>query len=123
MLMLFALAADIIMLLHAAFILFVLFGALLIFRFRPLVLLHLPAAIWGIVSEWRGLVCPLTPLENRFRALAHQTGYRGGFIDHYILPLIYPAGLTRNIQFVLGAIVLVLNLLFYGYYAYIIHKR
>jgi hypothetical protein len=106
------------MLLHALFILFVLFGALFLVRFRWSVLFHLPAAIWGMLSEWNGWVCPLTPLENRFRLLADETPYSGGFIDHYLLPVIYPEGLTRDIQFTLGMIVLGINLCFYGYFVY-----
>jgi hypothetical protein len=114
----FSYAADFILLLHACFILFVLFGALFSLRFRWSVILHLPAAAWGALSEWNGWICPLTPLENRLRLLAKETPYTGGFIDHYLLPLIYPEGLTRDIQYHLALIVIFLNLLFYGYSLY-----
>jgi hypothetical protein len=111
-------AADLVALLHFGFILFVLAGGTLVFRNRSAVFVHLPAAVWGTVIEWKGWVCPLTPLENRLRALGGETPYTGDFIDRYLLPVIYPEGLTRNIQFLLGAIVLVSNLLIYGYYLY-----
>jgi hypothetical protein len=114
----YALAADLVMLLHACFIMFVLFGSLLCLRSRLFILLHLPAAIWGFFSEWNGWVCPLTPLENSFRALANQTPYNGGFIDHYLLPLIYPDALTRDIQYVLALAVIILNLMLYSYCLY-----
>jgi hypothetical protein len=76
--------------------------------------LHIPTAIWGVLIEYSGWICPLTPLENSFRARGGEAGYSGGFIQHYIQPLLYPAGLTRATQVVLGSLVLILNLAAYG---------
>jgi hypothetical protein len=110
--------ADLVVLIHLGFILFVVAGGLLVFRKETFALIHLPAAVWGFVSELKGWVCPLTPLENRLRAMAGQASYGEGFIDHYLIPLIYPAGLTHPTQVTLGIFVLVINLLIYGYYLY-----
>ncbi len=108
-------AADLVLLLHLAFIIFAVAGGLLALRWRWAPLLHLPAAFWAVWIEWSGGFCPLTPMENHFRALAGQAGYDGGFIDQYLLPLIYPAGLTREVQLVLGAGALCINVLIYGW--------
>lgn len=107
--MLYALAADLVLVLHALFLVFVTLGALLALRWPGVLWAHLPAVAWGALIEFRGWVCPLTPLENRFRRLAGQTGYAGGFIERYITAVLYPAGLTREIQIGLGVGVLVLN--------------
>ncbi|MEW6426931.1 MAG: DUF2784 domain-containing protein [Thermodesulfobacteriota bacterium] len=112
--MLYRLLADLLVAVHLLFILFVLFGGLLALRWRPVVRLHLPAVCWGIVIEWSGWICPLTPLENRLRQKAGQAGYPGGFVEHYLLPVVYPEGLTREVQLVLGGLVLAVNLLVYG---------
>ncbi len=111
--MLYRLAADGLVLFHLCFILFVLFGGLLALKWRPVMWLHLPAAAWGVAVEVFHLPCPLTQWENLFRHLAGQDGYGGGFIEHYILALIYPAGLTPNIQLALGALVLLINIAVY----------
>lgn len=118
--MLASLAADLIVLLHFGFILLVVFGGLLALRWNKLIWLHLPVALWGVLIEFSGWVCPLTPLENRLRHLAGEAGYHAGFIEEYLLPLIYPAELTRELQMMLGAGVLLINLLIYGY---VIFKR
>lgn len=107
--MLYSLAADLVLVLHALFLAFVTLGALLALRWPGVVWAHLPAVAWGALIEFRGWVCPLTPLENRFRRLAGETGYAGGFIERYITAVLYPAGLTREIQIGLGVGVLVLN--------------
>ncbi|HGY9627277.1 DUF2784 domain-containing protein [Pseudomonas juntendi] len=112
------LAADALVLLHLAFILLVLFGGLLTLKWRPALFIHLPAMAWGLAVECLHLGCPLTVWENRLRAAAGQAGYPGGFIEHYIWPLIYPAGLTPQIQLLLGMFVLLLNLAVYGYVAW-----
>lgn len=111
--MLWRLAADAVVVLHLAFILFVLFGALAVLRWPRLAWLHVPAATWGVMVELLHLYCPLTPLENRLREAAGQHGYSGGFIEHYLIPLIYPAGLTPQIQLWLGAVVLLINVPIY----------
>lgn len=111
----FRLAADAVVLVHLLFILFVLFGGLLVLRWRWLMALHLPAVTWGAAVEFLHLYCPLTPLENHLRQAAGQQGYDGGFIEHYLIPLIYPRGLTPEMQLGFGAVVLVLNIAVYAY--------
>lgn len=110
----YAFAADLLVVLHLFFVLFVAAGGLLALRWPRLAWAHLPAALWGALIELGGWVCPLTPLENSLRRSAGEAGYTGGFIDHYILSLVYPPGLTRNIQIGLGIAVLTLNALAYG---------
>ncbi|MDA7085777.1 DUF2784 domain-containing protein [Pseudomonas sp. SA3-5] len=112
--MLLRLAADAVLLLHLLFIAFALLGGLLVLRWHWLAWLHLPAVIWAVTVEALQLVCPLTIVENDLRHAAGQAGYRTGFIEHYLLPIIYPAGLTPAIQLWLAAFVLSLNLLIYG---------
>lgn len=112
--MIYRLAADAVLLLHAAFIVFVLFGALGALRWRWWPWVHLPAAAWGVWVSVAGVVCPLTPLENKLRVAAGQQGFEGGFIEHYLLAVIYPEGLTRPVQWALAAVVLVLNLALYA---------
>jgi hypothetical protein len=107
--------ADSIVVLHFLFIVFVVLGGGLVLRWPRLALLHLPAAGWGAVVELSGWICPLTPLENHLRQAAGEVGYPGSFIDHYLLPIIYPAGLTRDIQYGLAAVVIGVNLAVYGY--------
>jgi uncharacterized protein with PQ loop repeat len=107
-------AADFLVLLHFSFIVFVLLGGLLVLKWRWLAYLHLPCAIWGVLIEFFGWICPLTPLENHFREKAGQTGYSGGFMEHYLLPLIYPVNLTHDLQIILGLLVLIVNLAIYG---------
>jgi len=99
---------------HALFIVFVVCGGLLAWRWRWVAAIHLPCALWGILIECRGGICPLTPLENSFRARAGQQGYSGAFIEHYLLPAMYPAGLTPRVQVVLGTAVLLINLFAYA---------
>lgn len=108
-----ALAADAVVLLHGLFVAFVVLGGgLVIWRLRA-AWIHLPCAAWGALIEIAGWYCPLTPLEIRFRELAGQSGYEGGFIAQYLLPLIYPADLTRNLQLVLGGLVVGINVVLY----------
>ncbi|MES2818033.1 MAG: DUF2784 domain-containing protein [Pseudomonadota bacterium] len=110
----FRLAADALVVVHLLFILFVLFGGLLVLRWRAVAWLHLPAAAWGVTVEVLQLYCPLTPLENQLRRASGEAGYEGGFIEQYLIPLIYPSGLTPQIQLAMGALVLVLNLVVYA---------
>jgi len=107
-------AADVVVVLHLAFIAFVVAGGLLVLRWPRVAWLHLPAAVWGALVELAGWVCPLTPLEQRLRIAAGQEGYTGGFIETYLIPVIYPAGLTRTVQIVLGLMVVVINVGVYG---------
>lgn len=106
--------ADLVVVVHLAFVAFVVFGGLLVLRRPRLAWLHLPAAVWGVMIEFAGWMCPLTPLENALRLRGGEAGYSGGFVEHYLLPVLYPSGLTRGVQLVLGSIVLVLNLAVYG---------
>jgi hypothetical protein len=103
------LLADATVAFHVAFIAFVVLGGLLVLRKRWVAWLHLPAVAWVVYLELAGAICPLTPLENALRSRAGQAGYEGGFIEHYAIPLIYPAGLTPHIQVILGVAVLLLN--------------
>ena len=113
--MLFRLAADAVLLIHLLFILFALLGAALALRWRWMPYIHLPAAAWGFFVEVTGRICPLTYLENYFRIQAGQSGYAESFIEHYLLAVIYPAGLTREIQFALAGVVAVVNAIIYGW--------
>jgi Protein of Unknown function (DUF2784) len=106
--------ADLVVVVHSLFVLFVIFGGLLALRWWRVIYLHLPAVVWGAFIEFAGGICPLTPLENSLRRSAGLAGYEGGFVEHYILPVLYPAGLTRNIQLVLGTIVVAINLAIYS---------
>lgn len=101
--------ADLVVLVHFGFVLFVVLGGLLVLRWPRLAWVHVPAAIWGVSIEFFGWICPLTPLENHWRALGGQAGYSGGFIQHYIVSILYPNELTRGVQIVLGSLVLALN--------------
>ncbi len=103
------LLADGVLLLHLVFIAFVVGGAFLAWRWPRFSFWHLPMLAWGVYIEASGGVCPLTPLENHFRHLAGQQGYEGGFIEHYIVPLVYPPGLTRDTQWVLAALLIAVN--------------
>ncbi len=113
--MAYRIAADAVVVLHAVFVLFAVLGALLVLRWRRLAWLHVPAAVWAVLIEYAGWICPLTPLENHFRRLSGQRGYRGGFVEHYVMPVLYPEGLTSRHQLVLGSAVLLLNVAIYGY--------
>lgn len=114
--MLYRLAADTVVLIHLGFIIFVVGGGFLAWRWRWLAWVHVPAAVWGTLLELAGWICPLTPLENNLRFLAGEVGYRGGFIDHYLIPVIYPTGLTHGMQLTLGTFVLLLNAIAYTVY-------
>ena len=106
--------ADLVVGVHALFVVFVVAGGLLALRWPWVAAAHLPAAVWGALIEFRGWICPLTPLEKSLRASAGQAGYEGGFIEHYLLPVLYPPGLTRGVQLVLGSLVILVNLVIYG---------
>jgi hypothetical protein len=106
--------ADLVLTAHLAFVLFVVLGGFLVVRWPRLAWLHIPAAVWGVLIEYMGWICPLTPLENSFRIKSGEAGYSGGFIDHYILATLYPAGLTRSVQLFLGSLALIVNLAAYG---------
>lgn len=113
--MLVSLAADLVASLHFAFVVFVVSGGLLVLRWPRSAWVHLPAAAWGASLELMGWICPLTPLENRLRHEAGLAGYEGGFVEHYLLPVLYPGSLTRSVQIVLGLSVLLINATLYGW--------
>lgn len=109
----YGLLADAVVVLHLLFIVFVAFGGLLGFKWLRVVWLHLPALVWGAAAEFFGLICPLTPLENHLRRLGNEAGYSGDFIANYLVPIVYPAALTREIQWLLGALLILFNLVVY----------
>lgn len=105
----YGLLADLVVGVHFLFVLFVVFGGLLVLHRPALAWVHLPAAVWGALIEFAGWICPLTPLEKALRAREGGTGYEGGFVEHYVLPVLYPAALTRTVQVGLGLLVLLVN--------------
>jgi len=108
------LLADLVLIAHFAFILFAIFGGLLVlYRFK-VIWLHLPALLWGATIVGLGGICPLTPLENALRNMAGQQAYSGSFLEHYLLLVIYPPGLTREVQILLAVALIVLNILIYA---------
>jgi hypothetical protein len=111
--MLFRAAADGVVVVHALFVVFVVLGGLLVARWPRLAWVHVPAAAWGVLIEYAGWICPLTPLENYLRDRGGSSSYRGDFIEHYLLPLLYPAGLTPRTQIWLGTLALVINVAVY----------
>ena len=109
----YSLAADAVLVLHLGFVLFVALGGLLALRWPRVAWMHIPAAIWGAAIEFGGWICPLTPIENDLRARAGESPYTGDFVARYLLPVIYPEGLTRDAQIVLGLGVVLLNAAIY----------
>lgn len=118
--MLSKLLADLTLILHLVFILFALFGGLLVLCRRWMLWIHLPVLLWASLVNLAGWTCPLTPIENALRSLAGQAGYSGGFVEHYIMPLVYPAIMSLNIEIISGFLVLVWNGLVY---AFVIFRR
>jgi hypothetical protein len=117
------LLADAVVLLHLAVVAFIVFGGLLALRWPRAALVHLPFAAWGVAIEIGQWTCPLTPLENRLRRLSGETGYEGGFIAHYLLPVLYPERLTANTGLALAALVLAVNVAIYAAVARQRHRR
>ncbi|MGA9667405.1 MAG: DUF2784 domain-containing protein [Gallionella sp.] len=116
--MLFRLAAEAVLLIHLAFIVFALLGAAIAVRWRWVIFVHLPAAAWGFFVELTGRICPLTSLENYLRARAGLSGYTESFVEHYMIAIIYPLGLTREIQFMIAGVVVAVNFAIYGWLFY-----
>ena len=108
------LLADAAVAVHALFVAFVLLGGALALRWQRVAILHLPAAAWGAWVEFTGTICPLTPLENQWRRAAGEAGYQGGFVEHYVVPVLYPEGLTPATQVALGAAVVAVNAAVYA---------
>ena len=112
--MIYRLLADATVVLHLGFVLFVIGGGILVWRHPRLAWLHVPAALWGALIEFAGWVCPLTPLENWLREQGGQQAYAASFVEHYLIPVLYPESLTRVVQWVLGGLVLLVNVIFYA---------
>lgn len=106
-------AADVVVALHMAFVAFVVAGGWLVWRYPSVAWIHVPAALWGAYAELTATVCPLTPLENMLRRSAGESGYTGGFVERYVMPILYPAGLTPIDQRWLGALVIAINVVAY----------
>jgi uncharacterized protein DUF2784 len=115
------LAADAVLLVHLAFILFVLVGGILVWRIPKLAWLHGPAIAWAIFVEATGRICPLTPLENRLRLASGEAGYAGDFVSHYLLRIIYPEALTREVQIAIVLVVVAVNVVVYS--RWLLRKR
>jgi uncharacterized protein DUF2784 len=109
----FRLLADLTVVLHVAFVVFVVFGGVLVVRWPKIAWAHLPAAAWGAWVEFAGWVCPLTPLENWLRTQGGGAAFTSGFIEKYLIPLVYPAALSRELQYALGALVVLVNAVIY----------
>jgi hypothetical protein len=119
-LVIYLLLADAVVLVHFAFIVFVVLGVFTVYRWPKMVWAHVPCALWGAWIEITGGICPLTPIEVRFRRMGGAEGYAGGFIEHYLTPIIYPSGLTRADQFLLAGLVVAVNL---GAYGFLVWRR
>ena len=107
--------ADLVVVAHFLFVVFVVLGGLLVLRWPRVAYLHIPAAVWGAAIEFAGWTCPLTPLENWLRRQAGGASYSGGFVEHYILPVLYPSALTRDLQLILGFLVIAFNVAIYAF--------
>jgi hypothetical protein len=105
--------ADAVVAVHLAFVLFVVFGGLAVARRPSVAWVHLPAAAWGACVEFAGWVCPLTPLENWLRSQGGGTEYASTFVEHYVLPILYPSSLSRELQWALGGLVVLVNAVVY----------
>ena len=118
--MIYLMLADLLVVVHLLFIIFVILGGLLLMLRGSLVFVHLPAVIWAALISFKGWICPLTPLENYLRGVAGTAGYEQGFVEYYLIPIIYPNNLTSNIQIMLGIFVVLINL---GIYCLVYFKR
>jgi len=121
--MFYRLAADAVVLLHLGYVIFIVAGGLLVFRWRWIALLHLPAVAWGVLLEFFGWMCPLTPLELGLRAAGGQAGYSGGFVEHYIEPVLYSVEPDMTVQVSIGSFVILINLALYGLLLWRLKKR
>ncbi len=112
--MVYQIFADLVVVIHLGFVIFAVLGAFLALWRRWIIWLHLPAFLWAVWIECTGGICPLTPLENWLRIKGGQGGYEGDFVAAYLLPVLYPAGLTRNVQFIIAMMIIVINVAIYG---------
>ncbi len=120
--MIYRILADLVVLIHFSFIIFVVTGGFFVIKWQKVLFFHIPAVVWGVLIEFTGWICPLTPLENELRLAGGEAGFTGGFIDKYIVALIYPEELTRSVQILLGFVVIVINVSIYGYLIYKLKK-
>ena len=116
------LLADFVVIVHLAFVVFVFLGGLSALRWHRMAWVHLPAVAWGAYIQFSGQLCPLTPLENWLRTQGGESGYSTGFIEHYVMPVLYPSELTRELQFLLGGVVIAVNLVVYSL-VWVRHRR
>ncbi len=121
--MIYNILADLIVLVHFIFAFFTILGGFFVLKWKYLIKIHIPAVIWGIIIELTGWTCPLTPLENLLRIKGGGTGYNSEFIEHYILPVLYPSILTRNLQIILGILLLIINAGIYGYMIIFLNQK
>lgn len=121
--MYYVLAADLVVLVHFTFILYAVFGGLFVLKWPKTLWLHGLALGWGVWVEFSGRICPLTPLENWLRRQAQQKSYQGDFVEHYLVPLIYPESLQRSDQIAMGGVLLLVNLVIYGVVIYRLKRR
>ncbi|KLN63989.1 MULTISPECIES: DUF2784 domain-containing protein [Vibrio] len=113
--MIYRMLADLVVILHLLFIIFALFGGVLVLWRLYMLYIHIPAALWAVAISFKGWICPLTPLENKLRFSAGAEGYPGGFVEHYVIPIIYPVGLSTDIQVFLGMAAVGINIVVYGF--------
>ncbi|OGB25807.1 MAG: hypothetical protein A3I66_05405 [Burkholderiales bacterium RIFCSPLOWO2_02_FULL_57_36] len=118
--MMYRLLADFVLIIHFAFVVFALLGGLLVLRYRKILWWHIVALCWGVAVQWADWICPLTPLENYFRRIGGESGYAGGFIEHFVLKVLYPENLTLELRYVLGAVLIAVNI---AVYLYVIFDR
>lgn len=121
--MLYRFLADSVVVVHMVFVIYAIFGGLLVLRWKYTIYLHVPALLWGVVVEAKGWICPLTPLENRLRWQAGESGYSGGFVENYILPVLYPENLSRPDQVMLALSLVTVNVIIYAYVGRAFKKR
>jgi hypothetical protein len=121
--MYYQIAADLVVLLHLGFIGFAVAGGLLVLKWRSVAAIHIPAAVWGALVELQGWYCPLTPLEQYLRRAGGQGAYSGGFVQRYLMPVLYPADLDREMQMLLGAAVIAINLVLYAWVVIRLQRR
>jgi len=121
--MFYSVAADLLVIVHLVFIIFVIAGGFTILKWRWMFFLHIPAVIWGAIVEINGLLCPLTPWENSLRKIAGEKGYSESFIEHYLIPLIYPAEINQTMLTIMGVMVIVINLCVYTFILYRLTRK
>lgn len=121
--MLYRLLADLVLIAHFSFVAFAVLGGLLVLRYNKIIWWHLAALFWSVAVQWADWICPLTPLENAFRNLGGEAGYSAGFIEHFLLKILYPENLTLELRYVLGAVLIGVNVAVYSYVLLTRHRR